>query len=117
MTHVVGGFRDEAVTRNPIVSAMFEIEAGQMTLETRMLHDLRLMGDNFLDTLEILDTEFDVDMSEFDWSRYTPSDGELLFPWLPIAWLLGKFPRPGAYEPLTLGMIAVALKEKRWQSH
>ncbi len=88
-----------------------------MTLETRMLHDLRLRGDNFLDTLEILVTEFDVDMSAFDWSRYTPSEGELLFPWLPISWLLGKYPRHENYEPLTLGMIAVALNEKRWQSH
>lgn len=30
VTHVAGGFRDEAVTRNPIVSAMFEIEPGQI---------------------------------------------------------------------------------------
>jgi hypothetical protein len=89
-------------------------EIAGMTLETRLLHDLGLDGDNFFDTVATLQHEFGVDLSGLKWSRYAPTEGEKLFPLSVIKSIRNLVGRPQEYDPLTLGMIAEALRQKKW---
>ncbi|MGZ5914903.1 MAG: DUF1493 family protein [Hyphomicrobium sp.] len=86
----------------------------RMQLDTRLLQDLHLQGDNLLDTLELMHKDYGVDFANFDWRRYTPSEGARLAPMPLILWLLGKYRRAEDYEPLTLGTVAAALRNKTW---
>ncbi|MFJ4143844.1 hypothetical protein [Pseudomonas sp. NPDC089734] len=44
------------------------------TSETRLLHDLGLCGDDILDEFKILQDEFGVDLSDFEFKEYFPSE-------------------------------------------
>lgn len=83
-----------------------------MCPETRLLQDLRLAGDNLLDTLELLRDQFGVDFSDFDWSKYTPSEAQYRFNVL--GRLIGAQKKLESFEPITLSMVARALHLKRW---
>ncbi|EAA9518811.1 DUF1493 family protein [Salmonella enterica] len=111
-----------------------EKEMAFLTYDTRLFHDLHLFGDTAEDVLEILQREFNVDMSPFQFNKYFPAEfskdvkyidklNTLLFFKLDI--LASKYFTSikkkvdeiyGNYHPLTLGMIEMSIMEKKWAS-
>jgi len=91
----------------------------EMTLETRIMHDLGCDGDSFDEVMEVLLDEFEVSFSGMTWEKweeYRPSEGKLLsliedmrrlFNWL-------KGEPKKEYIPVTLAMIADAIRLKKW---
>lgn len=84
------------------------------SLSTSLQHDLGEIGDNLLDDLEVMHREFGVDLTNFNWTRYTPSEGERLFPASLLSRLRGTYRPLAEYEPITLGLLARALQTKMW---
>jgi hypothetical protein len=90
------------------------------TPQTRILHDLGQTGDDFLDTIEVLHTKFDVDLSQMDWRRYTPTElhwdslvfrDKRVFGFFSPAYVERRLAK---YEPVTLAMIEEVLRTKKW---
>jgi hypothetical protein len=46
--------------------------------DARILHDLEMDGDNFYDLLVFLRDRFGVQSSGFEWTKFSPSEGDLL---------------------------------------
>jgi hypothetical protein len=109
---------DDEKLRNflEIALGLTETEINRSTLDTWLVQDLRRDGDDFLDAMESLHTEFGVDMSGFDYRLYCHSEAELLFPLATIRFLRrviwGHEDRK--YVPVTLGMIKQAIDAKQW---
>jgi hypothetical protein len=85
--------------------------------ETRLFQDIGLYGDNAADDLELLRREFAIDFEGFPFSKYFPND--FSFSWQ--TFVLNFFWRSrwaeevrGRYPPLTLEMLDVAIREKKW---
>jgi hypothetical protein len=77
-----------------------------------LVHDLRVDGDGLLDDLQILQERFQVDMSNFRFDRYSPSE-------VSVDTLLALFPlmrrlRYAKYRPITLDLIERSIAERRW---
>jgi hypothetical protein len=85
-----------------------------MSLETRLVQDLGLVGDDLMDAMEILTDEFGVDLSRFDSRMYSPPEGDLLFPNTLLNYLRGRTRKLDSFPPLTLKMILQAIKLRRW---
>jgi len=51
-----------------------EEKIGSWTSKTRLLHDIGLCGDDVLDEFKILQDEFDVDLSDFEFEKYFPAE-------------------------------------------
>lgn len=109
-----------------------EKEIALLTYDTRLFHDLDLFGDTAEDVLEILQREFNVDMSSFNFDKYFPAEfskdvkyidklNTLLF------FKLNAIARKHFlsikekvdeiyvnYHPITLRMIEMSIMEKRW---
>jgi Protein of unknown function (DUF1493) len=88
--------------------------------ETELIKDIGIIGDDFLDEIEMLHTKFGVDLSEFVWTRHTPkeiSSESALFAerkfwnWLRPGYVESRFVK---YERVTLGMIGKALELGKW---
>jgi len=84
------------------------------TLETRVLQDLGFDGDSFDEFMDLLSDQFGCDMSGFQFERYCHSEGELLFPFSTLRWVRRRFGHNENLEPVTLGMLAEVLRQKRW---
>jgi Protein of unknown function (DUF1493) len=88
--------------------------------------DLGWDGDNFFDDMRPLSEEYGVDFSDFDWSRYVKSEGELSSPhflFRILKFFIGRkavnYSLQGVdpfrkLEPLTLDMIEQAIVAKKW---
>lgn len=94
------------------------------TNETRLLHDLGLCGDDILDELRIMQEEFGVDLSDFNFKEYFPNelstDAYLLtMRRLLCAIGLEKLVKHvySKYAEVTLGTIELALKQRKWFSN
>jgi len=89
-------------------------ELKKLKLETRLLQDLGLDGDDFLDLIWSLSNEYGCDVSKFESSRYCHSEADFAFPNFIIRYLKNIVNRQDGFEPVTLAMIAEALSSKRW---
>ncbi len=87
-----------------------------LTLDTRLLQDLRRDGDDLLDAMEILHTKFGVDLSGFDYRLYCHSEAELLFPLAELRFLrrIVRGREERLLVPVTLGMIKQAIDSTTW---
>jgi hypothetical protein len=93
------------------------------TSETRLLHDLGLCGDDILDEFKILQDEFGVDLSEFDFKKYFPSEPSMDAYFITIRRLLravglGKVVNRvcGKYPAVSLGKIESTISQRKWIS-
>ncbi|QIR26887.1 MULTISPECIES: DUF1493 family protein [Kluyvera] len=109
-----------------------EKEIALLTYDTRLFHDLDLFGDTAENILEILQREFNVDMSSFKFDKYFPTEYSqdvkhidklntlLFFKFNAIArkhFLNIKEKVDGIYanyRPITLHMIEMSIREKKW---
>ena len=73
----------------------------EISLETRLLHDLGITGDDAGELLTEYSEMFHVDMREFEFERYFTGES-----W----WFLGK----GSKLPVTVRDLVDAAKQKRW---
>lgn len=109
-----------------------EKEMALLTYDTRLFHDLNLFGDTAEDVLEILQREFNVNMSSFQFNKYFPAKfsqdvkyidklNALLFfklniiarnYFISIKEKVDKI--YGTYHPITLDMIEMSIMEKKW---
>jgi hypothetical protein len=97
-----------------------ESQIENWTMESELIRDLGQIGDNLFDTVEMLRSEFGIDLSDFQDELYSPGELEndtFLFgmrrwidPWFPN--YLER--RLSKYRPITLKMIDDALHAKRW---
>ena len=91
-----------------------EIDMAGLSGRTRLLHDMKLLGDTAEEQLVMLRDQFGVDMRRFEFNQYFPNEFSLdafvltLLPWHILRRLLVK------YRPLSLGMIDRVLAEKKW---
>jgi len=104
------------VTRQYLVYCGISARAiAKCNMETRLYHDLGIYGDIAESCMEILEEKYNVDMNKFEFERFFPHE----FPWrnpfmgavlslLPFANLAARQGRE--YDPLTLGMIEVAMR-------
>jgi hypothetical protein len=93
------------------------------TSETRLLHDLGLCGDDLLDEFKILQDEFGVDLSEFEFKKYFPGELSMDAYFITIRQLLravglGKVVDHvcDKYTGISLGMIESAIRQRKWIS-
>ncbi len=98
-----------------LVSQGFSLdEVEKMTLEMRVLHDLKIDGDSFDEFMEDLHYKFGVDLRQLDFSKYSPSEGDLLSFGI-IDWFRGRrIKKRDEYPAVTLAMLSEALRLKRW---
>jgi Protein of unknown function (DUF1493) len=108
-------FDDPELCRLLTLEGYSNKEIENMTLETCLVKDLGLDGDTLCETLETLEKEFGVDLTQFHFERYSYTEGELLSFGRELNWLkrnLGL--RHREFKPLTLRMIAKAIRTKKW---
>lgn len=93
------------------------------TSETRLLHDIGLCGDSILDDFKILQDEFDVDLSDFEFKKYFPTElstESLLLTLRPLLravglqWVVNNIYHK--YPEVTLGMIESTIRLRKWVS-
>lgn len=65
----------QAVAESELVGAK---DLHKLRADARLLHDLKIDGDNFYDLLVFLHDRFGVQSSEFEWTEFSPSEGEIL---------------------------------------
>jgi hypothetical protein len=83
--------------------------------ETRLVQDLRLIGDDMDEFLEAIVERYGTDFSAFVWHRHYPDEYSAPY------FLVGRFFRylfrlpQVEYEPITIGQIAKAVTHGRWE--
>ncbi len=77
-----------------------------ITENTRLFHDLDLYGDDAAEFLDRFKERFSVDMSDFRFADYFPSEGDWILPGV-LRFLIGK-PQP-RYRPLTIFDLQLAI--------
>jgi Protein of unknown function (DUF1493) len=107
-------------------SGMSDERIDQLSGSTSINIDLGWNGDNFFDDMQLLIDKYKVDFSDFDWSKFVYSTGELSsthFLFRLLKFFIGeralKYSLQGVdpfrkLEPLTLDMIERAIVNKRW---
>lgn len=75
-------------------------EYSPMTLETSLRNDLVLWGDDAIEFIEAYGKFFEVDISNFNFSKYFPEEGGML---LPLLLTKLRAPEDSGYSQLTLG--------------
>ena len=80
---------------------------------TGLQTDLKLDGDNLIDTLEVLSRKFGVDMSDFNLAKYGHDEGFHLSAWRLLDSAQGLDPMEGR-KLITLAMIEESLRLGRW---
>ena len=91
------------------------------TGETRLLHDIGLSGDNVLDEFKILQDQFGVDLSGFEFKKYFPSElstEAFLLALRPLLCAVGLqrivIHICDRYPEVTLEMIESAIRQRKW---
>lgn len=79
-----------------------------LTWETRLVHDLMIMGDDFHELLETAQIQFKTDFSKIRWTDYAPCEFELINEWL------GKDKIIAECKPLTIKMLHEAILAGTW---
>jgi Protein of unknown function (DUF1493) len=87
-----------------------------MSPGTGLQTDLRLDGDDLIDTLEILTRKFDVDLSDFNLAKYGHEEGFYLTAKDILYAMRGLDPMEGR-RVITLAMIEESLRLGRWAGH
>jgi len=97
--------------------------------ETRLLHDLGLCGDDILDEFKILQDEFGVDLSGFDFAKYFPSEPSRDAYLISARRILSAIGFPSVanfiykkrvertcskYQAVSLGMIESTIRQRKW---
>jgi len=88
-------------------------EIARMGPGTGLQTDLKLNGDNLIDTLEVLRTKFGVDMSDFNLAKYGHDEAYYLSAWRFLDTARGLDPM-GGRKVITLAMIEESLRVGRW---
>ena len=91
-------------------------EIARMGPGTGLQTDLRLDGDNLIDTLEVLTRKFDVDLSDFNLAKYGHDEGFYLTAKNILYAMRGLDPMEGR-KVITLAMIEESLRHGRWADH
>jgi len=73
---------------------------GNFTKETELRKDLKLWGDDAAEFLAAYGKEFNVALSQFNFDRYFPPEGDFIMPAVIRALRLKEQPK---YSPLTIG--------------
>jgi hypothetical protein len=92
--------------------------------DTRLFHDLGIYGEAAEDYMDVLVSQYNVDMTDFDFDRYFPPEfagkttlTRALIWTFPYIWKLFAPRDEGSkFLPLTLGMIEQAIDQKKWVS-
>lgn len=83
--------------------------------ETRLFQDIGLFGDNAFDELILLEKEFGVDFSGFEFSKYFPGnfgwDALILRTFWNSTWANRVKQN---YKPITLNMLGEVIRQKKW---
>lgn len=88
-------------------------EIARMGRDTGLQTDLKLDGDNLIDTLELLTRKFAVDMSGFKLAEYGHDEGYYLSAKNLLDSMRGLDPMEGR-KVITLAMIEESLRLGRW---
>jgi len=89
------------------------VRPGNLSLDTRLLHDLDVDGDDGLDFMECFARGFEVDLSAFDPTLHFGSEGG----WNPLSLLACLFPATGAgLIPITLADLVEAARTHLWST-
>lgn len=80
-----------------------------MTESTRLYYDLNLYGDDAVEFLDRFMVRFSVDMSEFRFADYFPSEGDWILPSI-LRFLMGK--SQPTYRSLTLSDLQLAIDSR-----
>ncbi|MFT4734460.1 MAG: hypothetical protein ACI9K1_001417 [Arcticibacterium sp.] len=75
---------------------------------TTLQNDLSIWGDDAVDFLEAYGKRFEVDLSEFDITKYFKPEGDAILPAI-VRFFTGK--KPPEYIPLTLGDLENGIKQ------
>ena len=88
-------------------------------MQTRLCHDLGIYGEEAEDYLEVLRTQYQVDLSSFEFTKYFPEERpyksfaeRIVFDFLPFGLWFAS--RKESWQPLTLAMIDAAISTKKW---
>ncbi|MGL4437882.1 MAG: hypothetical protein ACRCUE_01280 [Bosea sp. (in: a-proteobacteria)] len=105
-----------------------DADISKFNSQTSLNLDIGLNGDNFFDALDVLRSHFDVDLGDFNWTKYVYSQGELISDHMIyriIYYFVGdraiRYSIEGVdpfrkLEPVTLAMIEDAIVQKSWQT-
>ena len=101
---------DERIIR--LVAEKTGVKPAKLTMESRLVHDLGVDGDDAAELISAFEEEFGVDMSSFELSTHLRTGPTLLsvFCFLPSQ----KKSRPTTKVPITLGNLAEAATLGRW---
>ena len=83
----------------------------QIMSHSRLLHDLKITGDDAYELLDEIEKKYDVDWSGFVTKEYFPDEGKAIWWWLKD--LLGI--KDKAHKEMTVGDLVRAAKAGRWQ--
>ena len=88
-------------------------------LNTRLFHELAIYGEAAEDCMKVLEDVYHVDMTNFDFDTFFPSEfpgktslTQALLWHIPFARYFLE--RGSMYEPLTLAMIETIIRSKQW---
>lgn len=81
----------------------------KLSLQTRLVEDLGLVGDDAADLITAYAETFSVDQSDFAFDRYFPTAGSN-----PLGVIVDIFRKPKPLLPLTVGMLVTAAQQRRW---
>lgn len=83
----------------------------QVTSHSRLLHDLRITGDDAYELLDEIEKKYDVTWGGFVTKEYFPDEGEAIWWWLKN--LFGF--KDKVHKEITVGDLVRAAKAGRWQ--
>ncbi|QRY57117.1 DUF1493 family protein [Sphingobacterium siyangense] len=75
--------------------------------DARLYHDLNIFGDDASEFLNAFKSQFNVNLSEFNFSEYFPSEGDNILPNI-FRFLIGK--KKKIYKPLTIYHLIEAIE-------
>lgn len=96
-----------------------EKKIGKCDLDTRLYHDLGYYGDVAEANMELLESRFHVDLTDFRFDQYFPSEywGEnyaaKIINWA-VPFVGAKNRGRQTYPPITLEMIGNVIRQKKW---
>lgn len=93
---------------NDIILCLQEKSTDNIDGETRIFHDLFIYGDDAFEFLEEYQKRFLVDLSNFDFNIYFPSEGDIIYPYFIIK-LFNLY--IGTYKELKVKDLVEAVKK------
>lgn len=104
---------DDAVTDDIIAIIRDHCSSSkQVDTNTRLLHDLMLMGDDIDEIISEIRKKWSVDFTGFQIKRHFP--GEYLAPFCVILNWVGMFDK-GRYEVVTVADFIIAVRDGAWK--